>query len=264
MGNSRRYYLLHIQYLGFRYHGWAKQKAYASVHEMVDKTLRFVLRDIPFKTLGGSRTDAKVSAGHFVLELFIDHDLEEGTFLEDLNYNFPPDIKALDMEEVDAAFNIIQSDKIKEYIYLFAFGEKPHPFSAPLVVTFPEKLDLELMVQSAPYFEGEHDFRNYCTKPSEGTRFVREVLHSRISSNTHYQASFFPKETWCYTVRGKGFLRNQIRHMMGQLVELGRGNIDLEQFKLSIDAPDGKPFKTIAPASGLILHSIEFQDHSTT
>jgi tRNA pseudouridine38-40 synthase len=74
------YYLIHIQYLGFRFHGWAKQPNVKTVHQFIDKTLPYVLGHNDFKTLGSSRTDAMVSANHFVLELFLKEALDLDSF----------------------------------------------------------------------------------------------------------------------------------------------------------------------------------------
>nr|BFF39999.1 hypothetical protein BACY1_18040 [Tenacibaculum mesophilum] len=62
-------------------------------------------------------------------------------------------------------------------------------------------------------------------------------------------------------IRGSGFLRNQIRLIMGALAELGKGNYDLEFIKksLSPENSDIDFMKTIAPASGLHLHKVEFK-----
>ena len=70
---------------------------------MVDRTLKFVFGELPFKTLGGSRTDAMVSANDFILELFIEQPIDdEGAFLADFNLNLPADIRALSIEKTDA------------------------------------------------------------------------------------------------------------------------------------------------------------------
>ena len=71
MAKYSNLYLIHIQFLGFRFHGWQKQPDVKTVHEMIDKTLWFVLGHEAYKTMGASRTDAKVSAQHFVFELFL-------------------------------------------------------------------------------------------------------------------------------------------------------------------------------------------------
>ncbi len=260
MKKRQNFYLIHLQYLGFRFHGWAKQPDVKTVHQMIDKTLPFVLGHKRFKTLGGSRTDAMVSANHAVVELFVEESLEKTSFFHELNRNLPADIRAVRIEETDAAFNIIQSPRRKEYVYLFAFGEKCHPFSAPLLASFMEDLDIGLMKQGAKLFEGKHDFRKYVTKPSENTDTVREVLLSRIEANDLLTASFFPEKSYAYHIHARGFMRNQIRLMTGQLIRLGKGEISMDDIRESLTHPDDIPFDYIAPPSGLILNRVVFED----
>ncbi len=254
------YYLIHIQYLGFRFHGWAKQPNVKTVHQMIDKTLPFVLGHRRFKTLGSSRTDAMVSANHTVFEIFMKEPLDKDQFLFDLNSNLPSDIKVVKIEETDKYFNIIQTPRIKEYIYLFAFGEKCHPFSASLLSSFMEDLDIELMKKGALLFQGKHNFKKYVTKPTERTNFRREVFVSRIEENNLYKANFFPEKSYAYHIHSKGFMRNQIRLMMGQLLRGGKGEIGLEDIKASLTNPNDIPLGYIAPPSGLILNRVEFDN----
>lgn len=252
------FYLIHIQYLGFRFHGWAKQPNVKTVHQFIDKTLPFVLGHKNFKTLGSSRTDAMVSANHAVFELFLNEPLDKAAFFHDLNSNLPSDIRAVSIAETDEHFNVIQSPKSKEYIYLFASGEKCHPFAAPILSSFLESLDIDQMKTGARLFEGKHNFRKYCTKPSENVVFEREIESSFIEENKLYSASFFPENSYVYQVSAKGFMRNQIRLMMGQLVRLGKGEISLIDIEDSLENPDEIPLDYIAPPSGLILNKVKF------
>ena len=59
-------------------------------------------------------------------------------------------------------------------------------------------------------------------------------------------------------MEGKGFGRNQIRLMMGALVKLGRKDITLDYISKSLSPESKEVMDYIAPASGLILNSIEF------
>ncbi len=221
---------------------------------MVDKTVAFVLQHDSFKTLGSSRTDARVSAESFYVALYVDEELNDlDEFLKLLNLNFPTDIQALDIQVVAPEFNVIQAAKTKEYLYLFAPDSKDHPFSASLITMIAKELDLETMKTGAQLFEGRHNFQNYVTKPNENTTLVRTITQSKIVPNTFYQASFFPEETFAYRVQSPGFMRNQVRLMMSQLLELGRGMITLDQLADSLENKRSTPFKTIAPASGLTL-----------
>jgi tRNA pseudouridine38-40 synthase len=255
---SKFYYLIHLQYCGYRFHGWAKQTNVKTVHQMVDRTIRFVLGELRFKTLGSSRTDALVSANHMVFELFLDAPIETSKFLEELNINIPADIKAEKIEETDNTFNIIQSPKAKEYIYLFAFGKKHHPFAAPLMALFTFDMDIELMKQGAKLFEGSHYFKRYCTKPSPTVDFNRTIELSEIRVNDVYEANFFPESSFAYHIHSKGFMRHQIRLMMGQLILLGKGEISMKFLAETLTNPDSQHFDYIAPASGLILNKINF------
>ena len=252
------YYLIHIQYLGFRFHGWQKQPNLKTVHFMIDKTLQFALGHDRFKTLGSSRTDSKVSANHAAFELFLEEPIALTPFLQIFNSNLPNDIRATKIKEVDKHFNIIQTPKLKSYLYLFTFGEKPHPFSAAMMTYFKGELDIELMMQGASLFEGEHNFVKYCTKPSPNTNFKRNVVHSNITENTAYTANFFPEKSYAFNIKSAGFMRYQVRLIMGQLIRLGRHEINLAILEESLKGDDTTALDQIAPGSGLILENLEF------
>jgi len=254
-------FLVTIQFLGFRFHGWQKQTNAKTIHDMVDKTLSFVFEDQEkkYKTLGVGRTDSKVSALKYSFQLFTHDEINTTAFVKKFNLNSPPDIKTLSIQKIPTHFNIIQASKIKEYHYYFSFGGKNHPFSAPFIVGVDDDLDIELMKTGAALFEGAHYFHKYCTKPSENTVFKRVIDHCEIVENTILQASFFPKKSYVLKVKGKGFLRYQIRLMMGVLFELGRGTVDLEFVKSSLREDNDRKFlREIAPSSGLQLFDISF------
>jgi len=262
MLQKRYYYLVNVQFLGYRFHGWQKQPNTKTVHLMIDRTLKFILGEQKFKTLGAGRTDAMVSANEAAFELFLDQEpLDDlNAFLELFNTNLPQDIRALHIKEVDVKFNIIQDSKLKEYHYVFAQGDKFHPFAAPIMTTILEVLDIELMKEGARLFEGKNNYKTYCYKPSNEGVYYRELIRCELVENTLYTASFFPEKSYVLKVIGKGFGRHQIRLMMGALIKLGRGDIDLDYIKNSLKPESDYVMDYIAPASGLILHKIEFKN----
>lgn len=257
---KKYFYVINIQYLGYRFHGWQKQPNVKTLHLMVDRTLNFILDGKYFKSLSSGRTDAMVSAESAAFELFLQEPIEdEIAFLELFNLNLPQDIRALDIKEVDDKFNIIQHSKIKEYLYLFTYGEKCHPFCAPIMTTILDVLDIELMKQGAKLFEGENYLKSYCYKPTDKGIYTREILTCELVENTIYTANYFPKKSYILRVRGKGFMRNQIRLMMGTLLDLGKGKLSLEDIRFSLLPNSIVKMDYIAPASGLILNKIEFE-----
>ncbi|GAB3661790.1 tRNA pseudouridine(38-40) synthase TruA [Echinicola sediminis] len=254
-------YLFYIQYLGFRYHGWQKQPGVKTIQEMLQRSLKGWLGHEDFNILGAGRTDAGVSCMKGAFELFSAEELKDlDGLLQGMNEYLPDDIKLLSVERVGSDFNIIQDVKEKEYRYHFSFGAKPHPFSSPFTVVFPEALDCSKMQAGAKLFEGERDFRNFCTKPKPETVFLRTIFRSElVEAAPKNEAWEIHEPTYSFRVRGKGFLRNQVRLMMGALYDLGKGKLSLEELDRALEGKmDVLPLSRRAPARGLVLQEVVF------
>ncbi|VAW11042.1 Similar to tRNA pseudouridine synthase A, group TruA2 [hydrothermal vent metagenome] len=262
MQKKRFYYLIRIQYLGFRYSGWQKQPGQKTVEEMLIKTLKFILPNTPLKVLGAGRTDAKVSALDAAFELFLDdRPIEDiNGFLGLFNQNLPPDIRVTEITQTDKNFNIIQNSKEKEYIYLFSHGEKNHPFCAPFLANILDELDIGLMKRAASLFEGKHDFSVYTARIQENTKSIRTIEHCEIRPNTVLTANFFPENSYALHVKGQGFMRYQIRMMMGALIQLGRGEHTILDIETSLKENNDVQLNYVAPGSGLLLNTLEFME----
>ncbi len=252
-------YIVRIQFLGFRFHGWQKQPNYKTVHDIVDKTLSFVFEHFKFKTHGVGRTDAKVSAQNYPLQLFTDDSIDFDAFVNKFNDNAPFDLKCLSIETCSLKFNIISAPKIKTYHYYFSYGHKQNPMSAPSIISFIEDLDIEKMKIAAKLFEGTHFFKRYCSKPRENGVFIRTIDSCDIIENNILEANFFPKKSYVLIVKGKGFLRYQIRLMMGVLVQIGNGQLEMDFISKTLqEKSDINYIKFIAPTSGLQLFDVVF------
>jgi len=256
---NRFYYILEIQYLGFRYHGWQEQPHVITVQKMMVKTLNWVLPDSRNKVLASGRTDAMVSVNHTFVEIFTTKEIVDlDSFLDLFNMNLPADIRALSIQKTTKDFNIIQSPKIKEYHYYFSYGEKFHPYCAAFMCHINEELDIPLMQKAAQLFEGEKDFFSYTFRPNPETQTTGNVLTCELLENTEFTASFFPEKSYVVKFRGLGFKRNQIRLMMGALFDLGKHELSWEDFLKTLDGSNKITLSYIAPASGLQLDKVEF------
>lgn len=261
MRKKRYCYLIRLQYLGYRYSGWQKQPEQKTVEGMLAKTLKFILPDLNFKILGAGRTDAKVSALDMAFELFLDHrplpDLE--LFKTEFNKNLPPDIRILSLKEVGREFNIIQDSKAKEYVYLFSFGEKNHPFCAPFLTNIQEDLDIGLMIKCADLFVGTYDFSPYTARLQPNTKVIRKIDSCQIKKNTILKANFFPETSYALHISGSGFMRYQIRMIMGALIQVGKGELTIADVKASLGGNPTATLTYVAPGSGLMLYDLEFE-----
>ncbi|QDH80102.1 tRNA pseudouridine(38-40) synthase TruA [Echinicola soli] len=253
-------YLFQVQYLGFRYHGWQKQPGVKTIQEMLERSFKGWLGHGEFKLLGAGRTDAGVSCIQGAFELFSAYDEQLEGMVKGVNAFLPDDIRLLSAAPIGPDFNIIQDVKEKEYRYYFSFGAKPHPFSAPYVVVFPEVLDIPLIQDTAKLFEGLNDFRNFCTKPKAEAVFSREIVASSVTAFKQAASEWeIQPAIYCFSVKGKGFMRNQVRLMMGTLYDLGRGRLHRDELQEALDGKRGVfPLSEKAPARGLVLQKVLF------
>ncbi|PCJ23759.1 MAG: tRNA pseudouridine(38-40) synthase TruA [Flavobacteriales bacterium] len=258
MAHWTKFYLIRIEFLGFRFHGWQVQPGLKSVEGMINKTFNFILEHDNFKVLGCGRTDAKVSADDFAFELFLNEDINSSLLLKQLNDNLPFDIRTKSVEEINADFNIIQHSKVKEYHYHFSYGEKSHPFNAPFIINFGKDLNIELMQKAVKEFVGVHNFKRYATKPTENTNFEREIVSATIEKSNRFKDQHNPEDSYVFKVSSKGFLRYQVRLMMAALIDVGNGTYTIEDIKNSLINFNEEPMKHNAPSSGLNLHKVTF------
>ncbi|MCH6198016.1 tRNA pseudouridine(38-40) synthase TruA [Aquiflexum sp. LQ15W] len=258
MQNRPYSYLFYLQYLGLRYHGWQKQLGVKTIQGTLEKAFRFVLGHEDFTILGASRTDAEVSCNGGAFELFLKHEISPD-LIETINSFLPSDIRLLGFEPVPLTFNVIQDVIWKEYRFHFAIGEKFHPFAAGNMTFFEGIPDLDLMKKGAKLFVGKHDFRRFCSIDKVTDDYIREVLEADICSHSQAGKGLTPEKAFTFSVKGKGFLRYQVRMMMAALMDLGLGKITLEDFKNALDSDQTSPISIAAPANGLVLERVEFK-----
>ncbi|WP_373493036.1 tRNA pseudouridine(38-40) synthase TruA [Aquiflexum sp.] len=250
-------YLFYIQYLGIGYHGWQKQNGVKTIQGTLEKAFRFILRHEDFTLLGASRTDAGVSCNRGAFELFLKNEMLP-ELLDSVNSILPSDIRLLEVQPVPSNFNIIQDVAYKEYHYHFALGEKFHPFSAANLVYFEGIPDIGLMKEGAKLFVGTHNFQSYSSIDKVCNDYFREIMEADVVQHAQSGLGLIPKEAFTFKVKGKGFLRYQIRKMITALMELGLGKFSLEEIEKSLKYPDLRTIPIHAPANGLVLENVEF------
>lgn len=255
-------YLFRIQYLGLRYHGWQVQKGVKTIQGTLQRRFRYLLGHEDFTLLGASRTDSGVSCLFGAFELFLKHPLDTGSFLPQANDNLPPDIRLLSCQPVPASFNIIQDVCSKQYGYYFIFGEKPHPFMTTALAYAGKNPNLSLMEQGAALFQGQHDFRRFCSHGKNTENFTRQIDYSAILP-AKTDLPWLPTEnTWVFRVKGAGFLMHQVRVMAASLLLLGKGELNLETLEKALHSTEKSPLCPKAPAVGLVLEEVEFRTES--
>ena len=138
--------------------------------------------------------------------------------------------------------------KEKTYRYRIWNSEAPCVFERRFVTVLPGTLDPEAMRRAAAYLEGEHDFSAFCGNPKfkkSTVRFIRSVRIERTGEELRISFT------------GNGFIHNQVRIMVGTLIEVGRGDRSPDSIPALFG---GKREESgfLAPAQGLCLMEVTY------
>jgi len=240
---------LDICYDGTRYKGWQRLPGTENtVQGKLEQCLSRILGE-PIEVTGSGRTDAGVHARGQVANFHCESTVSEGVILRELRRYLPEDIGIYSCKAVSPRFHARLNAKEKTYLYRIWNSEMPCVFERKYMTVLPEKLDVRAMGAAAAYFCGEHDFSAFCGNPKfkkSTVRFVRS-LQIRETGDGELQIE----------VTGNGFIHNQVRIMVGTLIEVGRGQRSAD----SIGALFGGKRADagfLAPAQGLCLMEVTY------
>lgn len=242
-------YKLVVSYDGAKYKGWQRLGN-------TDKTIQGKIEAVLSKLLereieifGASRTDAGVHARGQVASFHLDEVLDCGELKQAMNRYLPEDIFVNDLSEASENFHCRYNASGKTYVYQIWNGEKADPFQRHYYTLIHEPLDIKAMRKATPHFIGEHDFTTFTTAKAKKKSMVQKVTSIHIDQED---------ERIYVRVSGEGFLHNQVRRMVGVLIEIGKGNRSPESVKDLILAKDRAKCGVTAPANGLFLEKVKY------
>lgn len=253
LGESKRV-RLRVAYDGTNYHGWQIQNNSVSVEEVLTKALRELLGE-EVVLLGASRTDAGVHALGNVAVFDTCTRIPPEKIALAVNQRLPEDIRVMRSEQVRDDFHprYESSRKTYEYAVTNAGIQLPTKRLYACFVYIP--LDVERMRQAAEYLPGEHDFGSFCSAGSQVKSTVRTVYDIKILENG---------EDIKIRITGNGFLYNMVRIIAGTLIEVGMGRREPESVAQALCRADRSLAGPTAPANGLTLMRIEYEEESVT
>ncbi|MCI0403132.1 MAG: tRNA pseudouridine(38-40) synthase TruA [Acidobacteria bacterium] len=249
---SARNLKLTLAYDGSEFFGWQLQPDVPTVQG----TLVDVLRRLTGEKIwlwGSSRTDAGVHAEGQVANFKTRNPIPPENLQRALNNLLPPSIRILRVEEVSPDFHARWHAQAKTYRYRILQAPICLPALWRFVYHYPLPLDAATMAAAAPLFEGERDFSSFgAWDPEEAEQSrIRTVYSSRIEVQPEVQEIIF-------TVRGRSFLRYQVRKLVGTLIEIGKGTLAPEDIPCIFAARDRSQSGFTAPPEGLTLVEVEY------
>lgn len=241
-------FLIKFSYDGSNYGGFQTQPNMKTVQEELEKALTKVNNGNKTSITATGRTDKGVHAlcqyGHADLNI----EITEYKLKRALNSNLPEDIHVISTKIVPDNFHARYYVKKKEYKYYMNLGEY-NPLERNYVFQYNYKINVEAMSKAIKYFEGEHDFKAFVTDNKERENCVRKIFKASIDQQ---------ENKLVFTFIGNGFLRYQVRNMIGYLIKIGEEKATPESVIKVLESKDRTKSGKTAPAEGLYLYNVEY------
>lgn len=245
-----------LAYDGTDFHGWQVQPDRPTVQGLLAGAIERVTGE---RTLpqGSGRTDAGVHALGQVASVSIASPIPLKNLVIALNDTLPAAVRVHSVEEAPADFHARHSAKAKTYRYRIYRADICPPFVARYVYHHPYPLDEAAMITAAKAVEGEHDFTSFAA--ADPDRSAREDGEPFDNVRTIYSSAWRREgEELVYEVRGDGFLHHMVRNLVGTFLLVGKGKLDAGGLRWVLEARDRAQAGATAPASGLVLVSVEY------
>lgn len=244
-------FLIKFSYDGTAYSGFQKQPNKETIEQKLEEALEKINANTKTPITATGRTDKKVHAlcqyAHFDLNISIN----EKNLKRALNSNLPADIHVIEAKKVEDSFHARYNVKEKEYKYYLNTGEY-NPLQRNYVYQYNHDLDIKSMQEAITYFKGTHDFRAFVTENKDKENCIRTIYKANISKKD---------DIIIFTFTGNGFLRYQVRNMVGLLIRVGEKKLSTETVEKILLSKDRSKSGKTAPAEGLFLTKITFKDN---
>ena len=256
---SQRTIRLCIAFDGTNFCGWQRQQNGPSIQGTLEEKLRLITTT-QVAVHGAGRTDAGVHALGMVAHFSTGVTMPAPAFAKALNSMLPKDIRILAAEEAAPDFHARFSAKGKTYRYDFFTGHLQLPAERLYRTHYPCSFQSDLLQASLDYLVGTHDFASF---EAVGSR-DRTRTEGRGAVRTLFRADCLVDpgrpEHFSFRFTGDGFLRHMVRNLAGTLFLVGSGRLSSEQFRDIVKAGDRKKAGPTAPACGLFLEQVHYEE----
>ncbi|MGM0612590.1 MAG: tRNA pseudouridine(38-40) synthase TruA [Bacteroidota bacterium] len=243
-------YFIELSFNGESFHGWQRQKEHYTVQQCLEDYMSVFLKQ-NVTVMGAGRTDAGVHAKNFFAHTDIDlKGMPINDFVYKMNRFLPPSIVLHSLYPVNknahARFDAIERS------YKYYITTEKDPFSNTFAYVYLAPLDLEKMNSAAEYLIGTHDYSSFARSGTDVNNYICTVK----------QATWvIDNKLFVFHITADRFLRNMVRAIVGTLIDVGRGQIEIEEVEKIMSYKDRQYAGKSVPGKGLFLTEIKYPRH---
>lgn len=238
--------MLTISYDGSLFFGFQKQENVVTIQGEIEDALKKITGE-NINIISAGRTDRGVHSLRHIINFHTESNVGVLNFKTALNHFLPIGVRVLDSKEVSENFHSRFDAKMKTYKYILNLDEVMDPIYYNYKANFQYPLDIDKMQRAKEFFIGRRSFKAFMGPRTGNTNPIREISSFEIYKENN---------DLIFLIKGQSFIRNQVRIMVGTLVDIGRGLIEEDELEKILDSEDRtKAGVTLSP-NGLYLMEI--------
>ncbi len=238
-----------VSYDGTNYMGYQVQDDLPTIQKELQKAIFKVTKE-DNKIYASGRTDRAVHAFGQVINFITQKNIIPKGWLNAINAYLPDDIRIVDVKIVDLDFHARFSAIKKEYRY-YILHNKQDLFKRNYML-MQSNLDIDLMNEALQKLIGIHDFKGFCSGSIDKRKeTVKQIYEAKINVIGDVLEFVFVSN---------GFLRYQIRKMMGTIIEIGTKKAPLSVIDKIFDTCDPRVSNKMVSGCGLYLYEVFYKE----
>ena len=238
---------MELEYFGKAYHGWQRQPTAITVQEVIENCLRTLLQE-EVEVVGAGRTDAGVHAGQMFAHFDSEANLTQ-EFVFRINTLLPADIAVKDIICVKADAHARFSAISRSYEYYIT--TRKNVFLKDSAFHVQRELDVEKMQEAAQILLEYSNFKCFSR-----SRTDVHTYNCRIE-NANWEQQ---EDRLIFHITADRFLRNMVRAVVGTLLQIGLGKMEVLEMHRVIESEDRSEAGASVPAHGLFLTRILYPE----
>ncbi|MCC2645227.1 MAG: tRNA pseudouridine(38-40) synthase TruA [Burkholderiales bacterium] len=253
---------LQLEYEGSWFYGFQKQKGRRTIQSELEKALsKFANHEVVVITAG--RTDTGVHAINQVVNFTTSAKRELHGWVRGVNALLPDDIaikKAVIVpDDFNARFNAIS----RTYFYYLCVRRSRLGLLNRKLGWYYDSLDIEKMQEACHLLHGRHDFSSFRAADCQANTAIRNML----SCGLYFENNLFINEsstsldkgiTLRFEFTANAFLYHMVRNLVGALLYVGKGKLNLAEFQALLNAKNRKLAPPTFMPDGLYLASVNY------
>ncbi|TXG35104.1 tRNA pseudouridine(38-40) synthase TruA [Seonamhaeicola maritimus] len=241
-------YFIELSYNGSAYHGWQNQPTAISVQEVLEKGLSTLLKE-PVAIVGAGRTDTGVHASQMFAHFDTEVGFEETQLTYKLNSFLPKDIAIKSVLKVNADAHARFDAVSRTYLYRIILSKNVFTFNNVLYVK--QNLDVEKMKEASKILFEYKDFQCFSKTNTDVKTYNCDIMKAEW---------FFKDDELHFVVKADRFLRNMVRAIVGTMINIGLGKINVNDLHTIIKSKNRSEAGFSVPAHALYLTHVEYPD----